>query len=149
MSLPQVLDALATVIRDVTGVQTVHVGPPSVPTTGNTRLPVVIVESQRSNVMPAARFVWEHEIDVTYLHAERGPQVTTDLTDELYAVLGIPEQLVTAFNAHQTLGGLVFGFNYGSPAVEGPTVIQWRDRQYVGFRMSLLLKQKFHVSFTG
>lgn len=150
MSLPTVLERLQDALETVAGVATVLVGPVEAPVTGNARLPVLIIDVARINIQRSTVEVWEYEIDLYYLHAERGRQgVTVDLASELATLYPVPKTIVDALNGHMTLGGATYGWQYATPAIDGPGVIAWKDRQYAGCVLHVIAKEKYTPALTG
>lgn len=144
MALSTIIARLETACATMSGVVTVKIPANETPLSG-TQLPAIVADPIEFSIDPVASMsVWEYDIPLYYLHAER----STDSETQLNAIADKPKALVDVLNAAATLAGAVYGMDFDSPAGEfGP--IPWRDKTYTGFSLRLRLKEKYATTYTG
>lgn len=145
MSLSAIMAALETACGTMIGVNYVDLTQPETPPTGS-QLPAIVGTVQISDIGMAGADLrrTEYQIDLYYLHAERSGDAKTQRD----AILDKPAALMARLDANTTLGSKVYGFDFGEPAATFDPV-GYRDKTYTGFQMTLLLKEKTGVTFTG
>ena len=145
MSLSAIVTALETALATMSGVAYVDITQPETPPTGS-NLPAIVGMVQIPDIGLAASDLrrLNYQIDLFYLSAERGGDAKTQRD----AILDKPAALLAILDANTTLGGKVYGFTFGEPAASFDA-IAYRDKTYVGFQMTLLLKEKYGTTFAG
>lgn len=145
MSLSAIVTALETALATVSGVATVDITQPETPPTGS-QLPAIvgIVTIPGIGLATTDTRRWDYQIELFYLAAERGGNAKAQRD----AILDKPAAVVAVLDANTTLGSRVYGFMWGDPATTFDAV-DFRDKSYVGFQMTLLLKEKVATTFTG
>ena len=143
MALSTILSRLETACATMSGVATVRI-PASERPLQDTQLPAIVSESISFDISPSTMSVWDYDIPLFYLHAER----STDSETQLNAIADKPKALVDVLNANVTLAGAVYGMAFDSPSGEFGA-IPWRDKTYTGFSIRLRLKEKYATTFAG
>lgn len=145
MSLSAIVTALETALGTMSGVQTVDITQPETPPTG-AQLPAIvgIVTIPEIGMAGADLRRVNYQVDLFYLAAERGGNAKAQRD----AILDKPAALVAVLDANATLGGKTYGVLWGDPAATFDAV-EFRDKTYVGFTMTLLLKEKYGATITG
>lgn len=144
MALSTIITRLEDALEGMAGVVTVKIPAPERPLTA-AELPAIVSEPVTFEIdLLPQQSVWRYPITLTYLHAERGTNVETQLD----AIWDKPKALVDVLNSAATLNGAVYGVRFDQPAGEiGP--LEWRDKTYIGFTVHLQLKEKYAVTYTG
>jgi hypothetical protein len=145
MSLSGIVTALETALATMPGVALVDITQPETPPTG-ANLPAIVGMVQIPGIGMAGADLrrLNYQIDLFYLAAERGG----DAKAQRDAILDKPAAMLAIMDANTTLGSRVYGFEFGEPSVSFDA-IAYRDKTYVGFQMTVLLKEKQAVTFTG
>lgn len=145
MSLSGIVASLESALATVPGVVLVDITQPETPPVAP-NLPAIVGTIQVPEIGMAGADLRRvgYQIDLFYLHAER----TGDAKPQRDAILDTPAAVLAALDAHTTLGGKVYGFEFGEPAASFDQ-IAFRTKTYVGFQMTLLLKEKYATTFTG
>ena len=145
MSLSSIIGALEDALETVSGVATVDLTQPETPPTGS-QLPAIvgIVTIPDISMAGADLRSMEYQIELFYLSAERGGNAKAQRD----AILDKPGAIVATLDANATLGAKVYGIRYGEPAATFDAV-DFRDKSYVGFQMTLLLKEKYAATITA
>lgn len=144
MALSAIMAALKTALEGVPGVATVATETPAAPAAVST-YPAIICQVQPFEVHPSNLSYWVYPIDVIYLFQERGVQA---INLDLAALYDVPKAIIDVLNAHHTLGGQVYGINFGYPSAE-IGVVEWRDKTFSGCQVHISLKEKYATSFSG
>ena len=144
MALSAILASLKAALADVPTVQQVESEVPAAPA-AISAYPAIVCQVQPFTVQPSNQSYWTYPVDVIYLLAERGAQA---INADLAALADVPKAIVDVLNAHHTLGGQVYGVNYGQPSAE-IGVIEWRDKTFSGCQVHLLLKEKYATAYSG
>lgn len=145
MSLSGIVTALETALATVPGVALVDITQPETPPVAP-NLPAIVGTIQVPEIGMAGATLrrMQYQIDLFYLHEER----SGDAKPQRDAILDKPVAILAVLDAHTTLGGKVYGFEFGEPAASFDQ-IAFRTKTYVGFQMTLLLKEKQVTTFTG
>lgn len=143
MSLPAILAQLRDVGGAVVGVNAAYPELPETPPAGD-KLPAWVVTSRSGDVTYGQVQVRTHAVTGHLLYHRAG-----DFRTEKEAVNAFLELFIAAFNDAITLGGLVYGFSFDSPAYAMDEPVTIKNESYHSLTFSLSMKEKVNATPSG